>query len=90
VTAELSIHLEDPGSTKRVRREFHKSNICGTSAIVKPLITDNNARRRKNGVMIMKAGVWWVEIRNMIRWVFLHVVPNIRPGLCLENIQENL
>jgi len=47
VTAELSVHLEDPVSTKRVRRELHKSNIRGTSANVKPLITDNNAKRRK-------------------------------------------
>jgi transposase len=33
VTAELNIHLEDPISTKTVRRELHKSNIHGTAAV---------------------------------------------------------
>jgi hypothetical protein len=42
VTPELSIHLADP-----VRRELHKSNIHGRTAISKPLITENNAKRRK-------------------------------------------
>jgi len=46
-TAELSIHLEDTVSTKRVRRELHKSNIHGTAAIAKPLITENAKRRKK-------------------------------------------
>jgi len=54
VTAELSIHREDPVSTKKARRELHKSNIHGTAAIDKPPINDNNAKRRKNGVMIIK------------------------------------
>ena len=26
----------------------------------------------------------WIYV-NMIRWVVLHIVPNIRLGLCLEN-----
>jgi hypothetical protein len=45
VTAELNIHLEDPVSTKSVRREFNKSNIYGSgrAAIAKPLITESNA-----------------------------------------------
>jgi len=42
VTPELSIHLADP-----VRRELHKSNIHGRTATAKPLITENNAKRRK-------------------------------------------
>jgi hypothetical protein len=42
VTPELNIHLPDP-----VRRELHRSNIHGRTAIVKPLITENNAKRRK-------------------------------------------
>jgi hypothetical protein len=33
VTAEMKIHLEDPVSTKTVRRELHKFNIHGTAAI---------------------------------------------------------
>jgi len=47
VTAELSIHLEDPVSTTRVRQDFHKYNIHGTVAIAKYLFTENKAKRRK-------------------------------------------
>ena len=47
VTAELSIHPEDPVSTKTVRQELHKSDIHGTPAIAKPVITENNTERRK-------------------------------------------
>jgi transposase len=47
VTAELNIHLEDPVSTKTVRRDFHKSNIHGRAATAKPLITESNAQMRK-------------------------------------------
>jgi hypothetical protein len=54
MTAELNIHLEDPVSTKTVRREFHKSNIHGRAAIVKPLITENICV--KDGVTILKPG----------------------------------
>ena len=47
VTAELRIHLQDPVSTKTVRRELHKSDIHGTPAIAKSLIAENNTERRK-------------------------------------------
>jgi len=47
VTAELNIHLEDPVSTKTVRKDLHKSNIHGRVAVVKLVITENNAKRRK-------------------------------------------
>jgi len=40
VTAHLSIHLEDPVSTKTVRRGLHKSNIHGKAAIAKILTTE--------------------------------------------------
>jgi len=57
LTAELNIHLEDPVSTKRVRRELHKYNTRGTAAVAKPLIKENNAKRRKkDGVIIIKPG----------------------------------
>jgi hypothetical protein len=46
VTAELSIQLEDPVSTKSLTRAS-QINIYGRAAIVKPLITGNNAKRRK-------------------------------------------
>jgi hypothetical protein len=47
VTAELYIHLEDPLSTKTVRRELHKSNIHCRAAIAKPLITESNDQMHK-------------------------------------------
>jgi hypothetical protein len=47
VTVELSIHLEDPVSTKSVRRELHKSNIHGWAAIAESVITESNAQMRK-------------------------------------------
>jgi transposase len=48
VTAELNIHLEDPVSTKTLRREL-RSNVhgSGVAAIAKPLITESNAQMRK-------------------------------------------
>ena len=54
VTAELSIHLEDHVSTKMVQRELHKSNIHGTATIAKILFTENNTKRQRYGVMIIK------------------------------------
>jgi hypothetical protein len=46
-TTELNIRLEDPVSTKTVKRELHKSSIRGMAAIAKPLITESNAQMRK-------------------------------------------
>jgi hypothetical protein len=56
VTEELSIHREDLVSTKTVRRLFHKSKIHGRAAITKPLITDNSATDKEDGVMIVESG----------------------------------
>jgi len=53
VTAKLNIQLEDPVAPQTVRRELHKSNIHGRAAIAKLLITENKAKRRKAGVMMM-------------------------------------
>jgi hypothetical protein len=39
VKAELNIHIEDPVSTKTVRRELQISNIHGRAATAKPPIT---------------------------------------------------
>ena len=47
VTAELNIYRKDPISTKTVRQDLHKSNIHDRAAIVKHLITENDAKRRK-------------------------------------------
>lgn len=46
-TTELSIHLEDPVSTKTVRREPHKPNNQGKATISKPLIAESNTKRQK-------------------------------------------
>jgi hypothetical protein len=46
VTAEPSIHLEDPVSTQTVQRELHKSNIHSRAAVAKPLIAENKAKRQ--------------------------------------------
>jgi hypothetical protein len=56
VTAEFSVHLEDTVSTKTVQQELHKSNIHSRAAIAKPLSTQNNAKRQRDGVMIIKPG----------------------------------
>ena len=50
-------------STKTVWWELCKSNICGTDAIVKPLITEKMVKGEKDGVMIIKPGC--LMIRNM-------------------------
>jgi hypothetical protein len=45
--AELIIHLEDPVSTKTVRRKPHKPNVHGRAATAKPLINESNAQMHK-------------------------------------------
>jgi hypothetical protein len=40
---------------------------------------------KKDGVMMIKPGRLMVGNTVMVGGVVLHVVPNIRPGLCLEN-----
>ena len=47
VTTELSIHPEDPVSSKTVRREPHKSNNYGKATISKRLIEESKAKRQK-------------------------------------------
>jgi hypothetical protein len=56
VKAEVSIHLEDPVSTKTVRQELHKSKMHGTATKDKTLITENKATGDKDVVMIIKPG----------------------------------
>ena len=82
VTAELSIHLEDPFSTKMVQCELHKSNIHGRAAIAKPLITETTIIGEKMMWSSYNLDVWWLEICNVVWWVILHIVPNIRLCLC--------
>jgi hypothetical protein len=90
-TAELNIHLEDPVSSKTVRRELHKSNIHGRAAIAEPLITESNAQMRKRCHDIK---TWtsdkWKHARGVVRWVVLHAVPYIRKRIRLENTQGSL
>jgi hypothetical protein len=79
-TAELNIHLDDPVSTKTVRRELHKSNIHGRAAIAKHLITESNAQMRKRWCHYHKT--WtsdiWKLAHDLVRWVVLHAVPYAR------------
>jgi hypothetical protein len=57
VIAELSIHLEDPVSTKNVPHELHRSSIHSRATIAQPLITESNAQRWVNdGVMPIRSG----------------------------------
>jgi hypothetical protein len=69
VTTELTIHLEDPVSTKNVRHELHKSNIHGKVAIAKPLVNESNAQMCKQWCHDHKA--WksdnWKRSRDMVR-----------------------
>jgi hypothetical protein len=69
VTAELNIYLEDPVSTKAVRRELHQSNIHGVAAIVNPLITESIVQMRKRWCRGHKT--WtsdsWKRARNIVR-----------------------
>jgi hypothetical protein len=46
-SAEVDIHLEDSVSTKTIRCELHRSNIHGTAAVAKPLITESIAQIHK-------------------------------------------
>ena len=46
ITSELNSGLQNPVSSKTVRRELHKMNIHGRAAIAKPLVTAVNAKRR--------------------------------------------
>jgi hypothetical protein len=64
VTAELNIYLEDPVSTKMAHCKLHKSYIHSRAAIAKPLITENNDNRQKDGVMIIQPGC--LMIGNMV------------------------
>jgi hypothetical protein len=43
-------------SEKTVWQQLHKSKIHGTAAIAKPLITENNTKRQKHGMMVIKPG----------------------------------
>ena len=46
ITAELNKHLQDPVSTKPVRRELHKSGFHGRAGIRKPLLSKTNVSKR--------------------------------------------
>jgi len=66
-------------STKTVWRELNKSNIRGRTAVAQPPITESKAGQlaKKDGVMIIKPDVSWLEINNLVRWVVLTVVHKI-------------
>jgi hypothetical protein len=66
VTAELTTRPEDPVSTKTVRRELHKPNVHDRAAIAKPLITENNAKRRKRWCDDHK--IWMSDDQKYVIW----------------------
>ena len=43
ITSKMNNHLQDPVSTKTIKRELHAANIYGRVAIRKPLVTATNA-----------------------------------------------
>ncbi|GBM10607.1 Transposable element Tcb1 transposase [Araneus ventricosus] len=47
ITSEMNSHLQDPVSSKTVKRELHAANIYGRVAIRKPLVTPTNAFKRR-------------------------------------------
>ena len=46
ITAEINDHLENPVSSKTVRRELHKAGFHGRAAIRKPLLSQTNIAKR--------------------------------------------
>ena len=65
VAAQLSTRLEDL-HPQIVRRELHKSNIHGRSAIAKPPITENNTKRRKGWRDVDKT--WTSDDWKYVKW----------------------
>ncbi|GBM57375.1 hypothetical protein AVEN_127105-1 [Araneus ventricosus] len=47
ITSEMNSHLQDPVSSKTVKRELHAANIYVRVAIRKPLVTPTNAFKRR-------------------------------------------
>jgi hypothetical protein len=90
--AELNIHLEDPVSTKTVRRELHKSNIHGSAAIAEPLIGGSNTQMLKRRCLDHKTRTSdnWKRARDMVRRVVLQAVPYIGKSSRLEDTQGSL
>jgi len=70
VTKELfNSHLIDPVSMqkrKEIQQEFHKYNLQGRAAIVKPLITENNAKKPKRWGDDHKT--WTYDDRKYVIW----------------------
>jgi hypothetical protein len=88
VTGEINIHLEDPISTKTIRRELQKSNIHGRAATATPLITESNAQMHKQWCHNHKT--WTSDNSKRARDMVLRPVPYILKSLRLENTQGSL
>jgi hypothetical protein len=69
--------LEAPLSTRTVRGEFYKSNVHGKAAITKPLITENDAKRRKGWCDDHKT--WTSDDRKYVIW------SDDRPSCCSKH-----
>jgi len=86
VIAELNSHLEDHVSTKQSDESFTNPASSVELQLLNLPLLNKTLKGEKDGVMIIKPGRLMTGNRNMV----LHVVPNIRPGLCLENAQGSL
>ena len=47
ITSEMNTHLQNPVSTKTIQRELHAASIHGRVAIPKPLVSPQNAMKRR-------------------------------------------
>ncbi|GFU80303.1 uncharacterized protein TNCV_3520801 [Trichonephila clavipes] len=59
VTAKLNQYLDLLVSEITIKRHRHKQNICGRTAILKPLVTDVNAKHRLQWCHIHK--IWLID-----------------------------
>ncbi len=78
--SNLNIHLEDPVFTKTNQREPHKATVPPKAVITKTLITDTNAEKKKDGVMIIQPNCWSTKMNfsicsgqtNHLTWILLN------------------
>ncbi|XP_073410924.1 cytosolic arginine sensor for mTORC1 subunit 1 isoform X1 [Dendrobates tinctorius] len=84
ITAELNEHLQNPVSTKTVRRELHKSGFHGRAAIRKPLLSITNVSKHLEWCRNLQN--WSLEqlkrgiLRRIIGYPISDLWPSVRFG----------
>jgi len=73
-----------------LQQRWQQNSVFILKTLFAQKLSDESFTDPTSTVELQSLDVWWLEIRNMVRWVVLQVVPNIRPGLCLENVQGSL